>query len=267
MRVWSVLVVGLSLLGIASSLSAEVQTKVISYQDGGIECRGFLAWDDAVIGPRPGVLVVHEWWGLNDYAQERAKLLAAEGYLAFACDMYGEGKLAKHPQEAGEMATKVRSNLDAWVQRGKAGLAVLTSQPDCDKEHLAAIGYCFGGSTALQLAFHGADLDAAVSFHGALPVPSAEQAMGVKNRQTTLLICHGSQDSFIPEETCQKVRSTLDAAGADFEMAYYGNARHSFTVKTADSHGIDGLRYNAAADERSWKRMLALFREKLAVKL
>ena len=246
-----------------SSLQAEVQTKEITYKDGDVECQGFLAWDDAVRGARPGVLVVHEWWGLNDYARERAKMLAAEGYLAFACDMYGKGQLAAHPKEAGEMAAKVRGNVDSWVKRAKAGLEVLTSQPECDKTKLAAIGYCFGGSTSIQLALHGADLDAVASFHGALPVPTAEQAALVKKNQTTLLICHGSQDSFIPEETCQKVRAALDAAGADFEMVYYGNARHSFTVKSADSHKIDGMRYNAEADQRSWNRMLALFREKL----
>lgn len=247
----------------ATSLQAEVQTKEIAYKDGDVECQGFLAWDDAVQGTRPGVLVVHEWWGLNDYARERAKMLAAEGYLAFACDMYGKGQLAAHPKEAGEMAAKVRGNVDSWVKRAKTGLEVLTSQPECDKTKLAAIGYCFGGSTAIQLALHGADLDAVASFHGALPIPTAEQAALVKQNQTTLLILHGSQDSFIPEETCQKVRAALDAAGADFEMAYYGNARHSFTVKSADSHKIDGMRYNAHADQRSWNRMLTLFREKL----
>ena len=251
------------LLLLVTSLQAEVKTKEITYKDDEVECKGFLAWDDAVIGTRPGVLVVHEWWGLNDYARERAKMLAAEGYLAFACDMYGGGQLAAHPKEAGEMATKVRTNVEAWIKRGKAGLNVLTSQPECDKTKLAAIGYCFGGSTAIQLALHGADLDAVASFHGALPVPTAEQAAVVKTNKTTLLICHGSEDAFIPEETCQKVRAALDTAGADFEMVYYGNARHSFTVKTADSHGIDMMKYNAEADQRSWNRMLALFREKL----
>jgi len=250
-------------LSLTAMASAEVKTREITYKDGNVECRGYLAWDDALTGTRPGVLVVHEWWGLNDYARERAQLLAKAGYLAFACDMYGEGKLAAHPKEAGEMATKVRSDVDSWVRRAKAGLEVLTSQPECDKSKLGAIGYCFGGSTALQLAFHGADLDAVASFHGALPIPTAEQAALVKKNKTTILICHGSQDSFIPEDTCQKVRGALDAAGADFEMAYYGNARHSFTVKSADSHGIDGLRYNAEADQRSWARLMGLFQEKL----
>lgn len=251
-----------SVLILSSVALAAVQTKEIAYQDGTVKCHGFLAWDDAIQGPRPGILVVHEWWGLNDYARERARKLATEGYLAFACDMYGEGKLAAHPKEAGEMAGKVRMNIDSWVKRAKAGLEVLTSQPECDKTKLASIGYCFGGSTSLQLAMHGADIDVAASFHGALPVPTAEQAALVKQNQTTLLICHGSQDGFIPEETCQKVRAAYDAAGADVEMVYYGNARHSFTVKTADSHNIDGMKYDAAADQRSWNRLLALLKEK-----
>src|SRR2546423_7867592 len=148
-----------------SSAQAGVQTKTVSYKHGDLECRGFLAWDDALKGPRPGVLVLHEWWGLNDYARGRAEQLAKLGYVAFAADMYGEGKTAAHPKEAGEMATKVRSNLQDWRKRAAEALEVLKSQPQCDPTKLAAIGYCFGGSTALQLAYSGADLKAVATFH------------------------------------------------------------------------------------------------------
>ncbi len=248
-------------LAIPSFCPAAVQTKTITYKDGDLECKGFLAWDDATSDKRPGILVVHEWWGLDDYARERAKQLAAEGYVAFAADMYGDGKTTEHPQEATKMASTVRANEAAWVKRATQALEVLKSQPQCDATKLAAIGYCFGGSTALQLAFSGADLKAVASFHGALPVPRPEQ---VKQTKATLLICHGAQDSFIPEETIQKFRAALDAGGADWEMNYYAGARHSFTVKKADSLGIDGMKYDRAADRRSWARMHALLKEKFA---
>jgi dienelactone hydrolase len=188
-------------------------------------------------------------------------MLAREGFVAFAADMYGEGKLAEHPQEAGRMAAEVRKNVQSWVQRATAGLDVLKSQPECDASRLAAIGYCFGGSTALQLAFSGADLDCVVSFHGALPVPTAEQ---VKQAKAKILVCHGSMDSFIPEDVVLNFRKALDAGKADWEMDIYGGAKHSFTVESADQRGVDGLAYNAEADRRSWARMLALFDEKLA---
>ncbi len=246
---------------IGSTGFAAVQTKTITYKHGALECKGFLAWDDATAEKRPGILVVHEWWGLNDYARERAKQLAAEGYIAFAADMYGEGKTTEHPQEAGKMATAVRQNVDDWTKRATAALEVLKSQPQCDSTKLAAIGYCFGGSTALQLAFSGADLDAVASFHGALPVPTPEQ---VQKTKATLLICHGAQDSFIPEKTIQEFRTALDAGGADWEMDYYAGARHSFTVKSADAVGNPGMKYDAKADARSWKRMQDLLKEKFA---
>ncbi len=136
-------------------VEAGVQTKKVTYKHGDLECHGFLAWDDSIDGPRPGVLVVHEWWGLNDYARSRAEQLAKLGYIALAADMYGEGKTTEHPQEAGQMAGKVRANVEDWRKRATAALDVLKSQPQCDKTKLAAIGYCFGGSTALQLAFSG----------------------------------------------------------------------------------------------------------------
>jgi len=244
----------------ATSVAA-VQSKTVSYKVGNQEFKGFLAWDDASSEKRPGVLVVHEWWGLNDYARDRAKQLASEGYIAFAADMYGDGKTTTHPDEAKKMAGMVRQNSDDWVKRATAALDVLKSQPQCDASKLAAIGYCFGGSTALQLAFSGADLDAVASFHGALPEVTAEKA---KQAKATILICHGAQDSFIPEEAIQKFRTALDAGGADWEMDYYAGAQHSFTVKSADSLGLKGMKYDANADKRSWARLQHLLKEKLA---
>lgn len=245
---------------LATTVDAAVQTQTIKYQDGDQTCQGFLAWDDAATGPRPGVLVVHEWWGLNEYARERARQLAALGYVAFAADMYGDGKTVTHPQDAGAMAAKVRMNVSAWRKRARAALEVLQSQPQCDPQRIAAIGYCFGGSTVLQLAYSGADLKAVATFHAALPVATAEEAQRLRPR---ILVCHGAEDKFIPQDAITAFRSALDKAGVKYEFVAYPGAVHSFTVPDADSHNLDGLKYNKEADEASWRKLLALFEETL----
>src|SRR5437870_5213597 len=253
------LAIVMALVWIVGSATAAVQTKAITYKANDVECQGFLAWDDSVQGPRPGVLVVHEWWGLNDYARGRAEQLAKLGYIAFAADMYGEGKTAAHPKEAGEMASKVRANVGDWRKRATTALEVLKSQPQCDKNKLAAIGYCFGGSTALQLAYAGADLKAVVTFHAALPAPTETEAKQIK---ATILVCHGADDTFIPPAAIKAFREALDKAGVKYEFVAYPGAVHSFTVADADKHGLAGMKYDKAADEDSWKRMTALFAEK-----
>jgi dienelactone hydrolase len=244
----------------ATFASAAVKTKTISYKAGDADCKGFLAWDDAVSGPRPGVLVVHEWYGLNDYARSRAMQLAKLGYLAFACDMYGGGKVAEHPKEAGEMAGQVRANVDEWRKRAVAALDVLKSQPDCDQHKLAAIGYCFGGTTALQLAMTGADLKAVATFHAGLPAPTVEDAKKIKAR---LLICNGADDAFVTADAIQKFRDALDSAKVKYEFVNYRGAHHSFTVPNADKQGIDNMKYNKEADESSWKSLVKLLQETL----
>ena len=248
------------LLALAVSADAEVKTKKITYKHGDKEHHGYLAWDDAVKGPRPGVLVVHEWWGLNDYAKRRAEQLAKMGYIAFAADMYGEGKTTEHPKEAGEMAAKVRASVEDWRKRATEALDVLKSQPQCDKNRLAAIGYCFGGSTALQLAFAGTDLKAVVSFHGALPSPTASE---VKQIKAAILVCHGADDKFIPEKAIKAFREPLDKAGVKYEFIAYKGVVHSFTVPEADKVGNPGMKYDQHADQDSWKRMQELFNAKL----
>ena len=250
----------MGVLCFAVSTQGAVKTKTISYPHGDINCQGFLAWDDASSDPRPGVLVVHEWWGLNDYARQRALQLAKMGYVAFAADMYGEGKTAAHPKEAGEMASKVRANLDDWRKRAQTALEVLKSQPQCDKTKLAAIGYCFGGSTALQLAYSGADLKAIATFHAALPTPTEED---LKRTKATILVCNGADDSFIPAKAIKAFRDALDGGNVKYEFVAYPGAVHSFTVPDADKHGNPGMKYDKAADEDSWKRMQMLFKEKL----
>jgi dienelactone hydrolase len=244
----------------AAASQAAVVTKTVEYEYDGVKLKGFLASDDAQKGKRPGVLVVHEWWGLNDYAKERCKQLAALGYVAFAPDLYGEGKTAAHPDDARKMSSMVRENVKVWRGRAAAGLKVLASQPDVDPSKLAAIGYCFGGTTALQLAASGADLKAVATFHAALPKLTVEEA---KNIKAKVLICHGADDYFIKPEDIKAFRETLDKAGVKYDFVAYKDAVHSFTVPGADKHMIKGMAYNKAADEDSWKRMLALFKETL----
>ena len=237
---------------------AEVKTKGITYEYGGVTFKGHLAWDDAVKDKRPGILVVHEWWGLNDYARKRAEQLADLGYVAFACDMYGDGKSTEHPKEAGEFAGAVRKDVQVWRGRAETALKMLKEQAQVDPNKLAAIGYCFGGSTALQLAYTGADLKAVVTVHAGLVVPDAEQAKAVKAK---VLVCHGAADKFIPEETAGKFRAALEEAKVDYEFIYFGGAKHSFTVKGIDDKHVEGLAYNAEADRRSWQYMKLLFDE------
>ena len=161
------------------------------------------------------------------------------------------------------MATKVRADVQDWRKRATTALGVLAAQPQCDKSRLAAIGYCFGGSTALELAYSGADLKAVVTFHAALPVPEPEQARAIKGK---VQINHGAADAFVPEETCQKVRAAFEEAHVDYEFIYHGGAVHSFTVLGADKVGRKGMAYNAAADHRSWQAMLDLFKERFGAR-
>jgi dienelactone hydrolase len=248
----------LACLMFVSILQAAVKTKTIKYSHEGTNFQGFLAWDDEAKGKRPGILLVHEFWGLNDYAKKRAEQLAGLGYVVFAADMYGEGKVAEHPEDATKMAGEVRKNVKMWQGRAQAALKVLKDQDNVDPKKTSAIGYCFGGSTVLELAYSGADVAAFVTFHGAIPDTDADQAKAIKGK---VLICHGAMDKFIPEEKLQNLRKLLDDAKVDYQMNYYGGAVHSFTVPTADKLGNPGAAYNENADKRSWAEMLRLFDE------
>lgn len=235
-----------------------VQSKAVNYKHEDVTLKGHLFWDDAIAGKRPGVLVVHEWWGLNDYAKKRGEMLAQLGYAAMAVDMFGDGKVTTHPKEAGEMAGAIRANLKTWQGRALAGLQALQAQPMVDASKIAAIGYCFGGSTALQLAMSGADLAAVVSFHGTPPPITINEAKAIKAK---ILICHGAEDTFTTEKNCEAFRTALSKAKVDYQFIYFGGALHGFTVPHSEDAGVDGLHYNAAADRRSWQMMLDLFKE------
>lgn len=253
---WMACIALLCLAGTSAVAHAEVQTKEITYSHDGQSLKGVLAWDSSIKTPRPGVLVVHEWWGLNEYARTRAIKLAELGYVAFAVDMYGDGKVTDHPKQAGEWASMIRGNTEKWQQRALAGLNVLKEQPGVDASRLAAIGYCFGGSTVLQLAFTGAPVKGVVSFHGALVSPPEGTKLASK-----VLICHGGADPFIPAAAVDAFAVSMDQIKADYVINVFGGAKHGFTNPGAGNYGLEALAYDANADARSWKYMQVFFDE------
>jgi dienelactone hydrolase len=243
---------------LTTGAGAEIKTRTVTYTHNEVELRGHLAYAEAPGGRRPGVLVIHEWWGINDYARKRAEQLASMGYVALAVDMYGDGKATQHPSEAGQWAKQVQQNTDLWRQRALTGLAALRKQPQVDPDRIVAIGYCFGGASVLQLAYSGAEVAGVVSFHGSLPAPAEDDLKRIKAK---ILICHGAQDGFIPDERIAALRDGLDEAGADWQMVWYGGAVHSFTNRGADKRNVKGLAYDEKADRRSWGHMKMFFDE------
>jgi dienelactone hydrolase len=242
------------LLALPLAAGAAVQTEPVEYQDGDTKLTGYLMYDDAATGKRPGVIVAHEWWGLNDYVKSRAEKLAELGYVAFALDMYGDQRVTEHAQEASGWMKQITENVDQWQARALAGLEVLKQHERVDPERLAAVGYCFGGATVMQMAYAGADLAGVVSFHGSLPPATEEQQKQIK---ASVLVAHGSADTFVPAERVLAFQQALDAADADWRMITYGGARHGFTNPSAGDHGIENLAYDAQADEDSWAEMKA----------
>lgn len=253
MKLLTLLTITLAACLTFSGAMAEVRSVPVAYKDGADNLTGYLYWNDAVEGKRPGVLVVHEWWGLNDYVKGRAQQLAELGYVAFAADMYGGNKVTTHPAQAGEWMKTTTSNLGGWRRRAQKGLDKLASLAITDNSRLAAIGYCFGGSTVMQLAYTGADLDAVVSFHGSLPPPNGDEARNIKGR---VVVEHGNADAFVPAERAEAFKAAMKAAGVNLVFNGYEGVRHGFTNPDAGSFGIDNLKYDEAADEASWRSML-----------
>lgn len=246
----------LSVLSCSISL-AEVKTKVIEYKDGDVVLEGFMAWDDAAKSA-PGVLIVHQWLGLTDYEKGRAEQLAKLGYVAFALDIYGKGVRPANPQAAGAKAGEYKNDRELYRRRLLKGLEVLTESANVQKDKVAAIGYCFGGMGAIELARAGAKIDGVVSFHGGLDSPSPEDG---KNIQAKVLICHGADDPFIPQSDIVAIKKEFNAANVDWEMIEYSHAVHSFTQKMAGNNNAAGAAYNEKADKRSWQAMQDFFHE------
>ncbi len=226
--------------------------KEIQYQADTVTMHGYLAYDENQSGPRPGVLVVHEWWGHNDYARSRADMLAEQGYVALAVDMYGDGKTASHPDDAGKFASMVMQNMDGAKARFESAMKVLQADPHCEGSKLAAIGYCFGGGVVLNMALQGMNLKGVASFHGSLPTPEEVDGGQIK---AAMLVCHGADDPFISAETVELFRAKMKGADVDLRFEAYPGAVHSFTSPAADSLGKKfdmPVAYDASADQKSW---------------
>lgn len=242
-----------------SSAGAGIVAKTVDYRTAATEMKGFLAYDDSVSGTRPGILVVHEWWGLNDYARDRARQLAALGYTALAVDMYGQGKQAGHPQEASEFANAVNQRWAEARARFEAALELLKRHDTVDASRIGAIGYCFGGGIVLNMARAGIDLDGVVSFHGTLSTERPAQAGEV---EAAVLVLHGEDDQFISDEQVANFKREMQGAGIDYRFIAYPKATHGFTNPAADRFGKQfdlPLGYNPEADEASWREMRAFF--------
>jgi len=243
---------------LAPTLSATVITENVLYDHDGVELEGFLAYDDAVSGKRPGVLVVHEWTGVNDYTRSRCRQLAELGFVAFAADMYGRGVRPRNTEEASAQATIYRSDRQLMRDRVTAGLSVLLANELCDADRVAAIGYCFGGGTVLELARSGANIAGVVSFHGNLDTPDPKVA---KNIKCKILVCHGANDPYVSADQVDGFFDEMRAAGVDFEFIAYSGAVHSFTNPNSGDDPSRGVAYNATADHRSWDHMKLFFAE------
>ncbi len=244
----------------AATARAQLHTETIEYKDGDTVLKGYLADASPQLSKkRPGVLVVPEWWGLNDYARRRAEMLAQLGYVAFAVDMYGNGFTTTSPDEAGKRAGQFRGNDRAPARRRmQAALDTLLKRPQVDPKRVAAIGYCFGGTCALELARSGAEIAGVVSFHGGLSTPNPADARNIKGK---VLVCHGGNDTFESPEEVAAFQKEMREANVDWEMNVYGGAVHSFTNPNADKFGIPGIAYNERADKRSWQAMQDFFAE------
>ena len=241
----------------ASQAQAAVKTETVEYRDGEAVLEGYLAYDDATIETRPGILVVHEWMGLGPYAKRRAEQLAEQGYVAFAADMYGKGVRAKDHDEAARLSGAYRKDRQLTRARLLAALEVLRKHPLVDGERLGAIGYCFGGMAVLELARSGANVDGVVTFHGALDTPSPAQPGAVKAR---VLVLHGADDRFVTQDQVAAFGQEMRHAGVDYRLIQYPGAVHSFTVPEAGNDPSTGAAYNADADRQSWDEMLRFFK-------
>jgi dienelactone hydrolase len=242
----------------------EVEIKLketeVTYASDSTQMKGYLVYDENIKTKRPGVIVIHEWWGHNDYVRERADMLAELGYTAIAIDMYGDGKQADHPKDAGKFAMSVMTNLPEAEARFNAALDLLKQHESVDGEKIAAIGYCFGGSVALTMANSGADLDAVAAFHSGVALP----IMPNDKLTARVLVCNGGGDTFIPEESITAFKQAMDSIGAKYEYISYPGVMHSFTSKEADANAEKfelPLAYDKEADEKSWNSLQALLKE------
>ena len=242
----------------AAELNAKIKTETVEYECGNVILEGYLAYDDSIKGKMPGVMIIHQWTGLQDYEKKRACQIAELGYAAFAIDIYGKGIRPSNPTDAGKQAAIYRSDRKLMRERAQAGLDQLKSFKFVDADKIAVMGYCFGGGAALELARSGADIAGTVSFHGNLDTPNPDDAKKIKGK---VLVLHGADDPHVPPPQVSGFQEEMRKAMVDWMFVAYGNAVHAFTDASAGNDNSKGAAYNKKADERSWEEMKRFYRE------
>lgn len=255
------LAAGIALSLFAGAAAAELQTETVEYTVDGKTFTGYMAWNDADQGERPGVLVVHEWWGHNDFARDQAEKLAAAGYTAFALDMYGEGKVTDHPDEAQAFMKEATGDPEAMRARFSAAMEELRGHDSVDADRIAAQGYCFGGAVVLNMARMGMDLDGVVSYHGALGSPIEPEPGDIRAR---IQVYTGGADQMVPADQVAGFVTGMQKAEADFSVTSFPGVRHSFMNPGADAiaeeHGMP-IGYDRDAAERSWEGTMRFYHD------
>lgn len=241
-----------------TNLLAAVFTDAVEYTVDNQVFEGYLAYDESSRTRKPAILLIHEWMGLGPYEKRRAEELAAMGYTVFAADIYGKGVRPRNAEEAKRTSGIYRNDRQLLRARAMAALDVLRKQPFADPARIAAVGYCFGGTTVLELARSGADIKGVVSFHGGLDSPSPTDGKNVKAK---VLVLHGADDPLVPQDQILAFHDEMRKGGVDWQMIYYGGAVHRFTVKEAGNNPSTGLAYDERADRRSWEDMKQFFAE------
>jgi dienelactone hydrolase len=242
----------------SANVNAKLVKESVEYKHGDVALEGYIAYDDALKGKRPGVIIVHEWMGLNPYAKKRADQVATLGYVGFAIDMYGKGVRAKDAKEASALAAIYKNDRKLMRSRADAALEFFRKHPMVDNKLIGAMGYCFGGTVVLEMARGGADLLGVVSFHGGLDTPNPGDAKNIKGK---VLALHGADDPFVPKDQVLAFQDEMRKAGVDWQMDMYGGAVHSFTNPDSGNDPSKGAAYNEKADRRSWEAMTAFFEE------
>ncbi len=251
--------VAMAMLGLTGIAETKMITKTVEYRQADTVLEGYLAYDDSVSGKRPGVLVVHEWNGLGDYVKNRAQQLARLGYVAFCADIYGKGIRPETAEASAKEAAKYRGTDRSLLRaRARAGLDELRKQPMADPDRLASIGYCFGGTTVLELARSGAEMRGVVSFHGGLDTPNPADAKNIRGK---VFVLHGADDPIVPPPQVAAFEDEMRKGGVDWYMVVYGGAVHSFTNPASGDDPSKGIAYNRKADLRSWEAMKSFFNE------
>lgn len=233
----------------------DIQTATLKYTAGGAALESYLAWDASVQGKRPGVILLGEWWGMNDYLKRRARQVAELGYVGLAADMYGGGRVAADSTEAGQLMNGLFADMAATGERLGAHLAQLRAQPQVDAARIGAMGYCLGGALSLHAARLGLDLKGVVSFHGALSRTHQAKPGEIK---AEILVCHGADDVLVPADDQKNFHEDMKALGAKYRFIAYPGAKHGFTNPEATAKGEKyglPLAYNESVDQQSWQAM------------